>query len=70
MSKKGYVVLGITDEMLKHFADDFREDLKLFKNEDSVIPIMLLNGKEALQMRLSMLSWNLRTGQHFGLRRI
>ena len=68
-NKKGYVVLGISNEMIEQ--GDLTDDIQFFKNEkNEVLPVMALSWVEAFRMRIKMAAWFFKTHYKFGLRKI
>lgn len=71
MKKHGYVVIGMSEEMLNNESEYLRDDVDLFLNgKGEVIPIIRLTRFEAIRMRWQMLCWYLKNHYRLKLRKI
>lgn len=71
MKKRGYIILGMSEEMLNDEREYLMEEIELYLNKNNeAIPIIRLNRVEAIRMKIRMIFWYLTNHYRLKLRRI
>lgn len=70
MKENNYVITGIAKEQIQEWKDELRDDLTLCEHNETIIPVITLNRREAFKLRIAILQNNLKQGTKYGVKRI